>query len=208
LNLGYTTIASPVTGIISFAHVDVGNVVGPAKDSLLATVSTIDPTKVLFQLSESDYLKVAKELPNMRAGAGPQLALYLSNGSLYPYPGRATNIDRAVDPTTGTISVESIFPNPRAFLRPGQFARVQFTISQQRNALVIPQSAITAYQGTPIVYVVGPGNAVLIRSVETGSTIGGNVVVSSGLKAGDAVVVSPSSSIHAGSVVTIEPEQK
>lgn len=201
LDLGYTTIASPVTGIVSFAKVDVGNLVGPGKNSLLATVSTIDPTKVIFQLSESDYLKVAKKLPSLRSSSGPEVALYLSDGSLYPYRGRATNIDRAVDPTTGTISVESIFPNPGAFLRPGQFARVRFAIGEQRNALVIPQSAITSYQGTPIVYVVGTGNVVQIHTVETGSTIRGDIVVTSGVKAGDRVVVSPNSAVHAGIVV-------
>lgn len=205
LNLGYTTIASPVTGIISFANVDEGNLVGPGKNSTLATVSTIDPTKVLFQLSESDYLKVAKRLVALRERAAPELELYLADGSIYPYRGRATSINRAVDPTTGTISVESLFPNPAAFLRPGQFARVRFTISEQRNAVVIPQSAVASYQGTPIVYVVGPGNKIQFRSVQTGTPYGNLMVISSGLKPGEEVVLSPNSRLQAGTVVTVLP---
>ena len=204
LNLSYTTISSPVTGIISFANVDEGNVVGPAKGSTLATVSTIDPIKVLFQLSEADYLKVAKRLLALRGREGPPLQLYLSDGALYPYGGRSTSINRAVDPTTGTISVESIFPNPTAFLRPGQFARVRFVISQQHNALVVPQSAIATYQGTPVVYVVGPGKTVQLRTVQSGTQFGQNIVISSGLRAGDEVVLSPGVRIRPGSIVTVE----
>ncbi len=205
LNLSYTTISSPVTGIISFANVDPGNVVGPGKNATLATVSSIDPTKVIFQLSESDYLKVAKRLVEMRQRAAPELQLYLSNGAIYPYRGRATNINNAVDPTTGTISVESIFPNPSAFLRPGQFARVRFTISEQRNAIVVPQSAVAAYQGTPMVYVVGPGNKIQFRSIETGTPYGQLMVISSGLKPGEQVVLSPNSRLQAGTPVTVLP---
>lgn len=205
LNLSYTTIASPVTGIISFANVDEGNVVGPGKNATLATVSTIDPTKVIFQLSESDYLKVAQRLVALRSRAAPELELYLSDGSMYPFRGRATSINRAVDPTTGTISVESLFPNPSAFLRPGQFARVRFTISEQRNAIVVPQSAVASYQGTPIVYVVGPGSKIQFRSVQTGSQYRNLMVITSGLKPGETVVLSPSSRLQAGTVVTVLP---
>ncbi len=204
LNLSYTTISSPVTGIISFANIDEGNVVGPAKASTLATVSTIDPVKVIFQLSEADYLKVARQLLALRGRQGPLLQLYLSDGTLYRYGGRATSINRAVDPTTGTISVESLFPNPTAFLRPGQFARVRFVIAQQRNALIVPQSAIATYQGTPVVYVVGQGGKVLLRTVQSGAAFGQNIVISSGLKAGDEVVLSPGTRIRPGSIVTVE----
>ncbi len=134
LDLSYTTIASPVTGIISFVKVDQGNVVSPAKTPSLATVSTIDPIRVDLQLSESDYLQIAGRLQEMRDVARrPQLQLYLSDGSLYPYKGTPVAINRAVDPTTGTISVESIFRNPQALLRPGQFGRVRLPISQQRQ---------------------------------------------------------------------------
>ncbi len=201
LNLSYTKIVAPVTGIISFANVDEGNVVGPKTPSL-ATVSTIDPTRVVFQLSEADYLKVAQRLPAMRGRVGPALQLYLSDGSRYPYDGRATNINRAVDPTTGTISVESLFPNPNAFLRPGQYTRVRFPISQQRNALLIPQSAVTSYQGTTVVYVLGPGNKLQLRTIDTGSQYGNRIVVNSGVKKGDSVVLSPNSRMQAGTVVT------
>ncbi|HZZ64863.1 MAG TPA: efflux RND transporter periplasmic adaptor subunit [Candidatus Baltobacteraceae bacterium] len=202
LNLGYTTIASPVTGIISFIKVDEGNVVSPAKTPSLATVSTIDPIKVELQLSESDYLKIASKLPSLRPVANrPKLQFVLSNGSTYPYDGTPVAINRAIDPSTGTISIESTFPNPQALLRPGQFGRVRLPISQQVDAVLIPQSALQSLQGITVVYVVGPGGKLALRTVTPGSTIGTNVIVTSGLRRGEEVVVQGIGRVHAGDVV-------
>jgi membrane fusion protein (multidrug efflux system) len=190
LNLSYTTITSPVTGIISFISVDEGNYVSPAKTPTLATVSTINPVKVIFQLSESDYIKLAPRLRGLRGKQlPPLLQLYLSDGSLYPDRGTPENINRSIDQQTGTISVESIFPNPDALLRPGQFARVDFPISVQPNALLVPQAAVQSNQGATIVYVVGPGNKLQLRTVATGTAYNGNVIINDGVKAGELVVV-------------------
>jgi len=190
LDLSYTTIAAPVTGIISFVQVDQGNYVSPAKTPSLATVSTIDPIKCVFELSETDYLKVAKRLLQMRnEPRTAALVLYLSDGSRYPFRGTPVAINRAVDPQTGTISVESTFPNPQALLRPGQFGRVEFPIAQAPNALLVPQSAVQSLQGTAIVYVVGPGDKLQLRTVLVGTTYGADVIIQSGVRAGETVVV-------------------
>ncbi len=206
LNLSYTTITSPVTGIISFLNVDQGNYVSPAKTPTLATVSTVDPIKVVFELSESDYLRIAPRLLAMRTTARrPLLQLYLSNGTIYPYKGTPENINRAVDPQTGTISVEASFPNPDALLRPGQFARVDFPIAQQHNALVVPQASVATLQGTPVVYVLGPDNKVELRTVETGSNFGNDIVIENGVKAGETVIVGGLNRFKPGGIVAPQP---
>jgi membrane fusion protein (multidrug efflux system) len=210
LDLSYTTIAAPVTGIISFVQVDQGNYVSPAKTPSLATVSTIDPIKCVFELSETDYLKVAKRLLQMRnEPRTAALVLYLSDGSRYPFRGTPVAINRAVDPQTGTISVESTFPNPQALLRPGQFGRVEFPIAQAPNALLVPQSAVQSLQGTAIVYVVGPGDKLQLRTVLVGTTYGADVIIQSGVRAGETVVVEGGNRVQAGAVVKPQPfEQK
>ncbi|MBV8461230.1 MAG: efflux RND transporter periplasmic adaptor subunit [Candidatus Eremiobacteraeota bacterium] len=206
LNLSYTTITSPVTGIISFVQVDQGNYVSPAKTPSLATVSTIDPIKVVFQLSESDYLRIAPRLLVMRhEPRRPVLRLFLSDGSVYPYRGTPENINRAVDQQTGTISIEAVFPNPQALLRPGQFARVEFPIASQQNAVLVPQSSVQSLQGTPVVYVVGPDNKLQLRTLETGTTVGDWIIVQSGVQAGDVVVVGGTNRVQAG--ITVAPTQ-
>src|SRR5215469_5410853 len=206
LQLSYTTISAPVTGIISFVEVDQGNYVSPAKTPTLATLSTIDPIKCVFQLSETDYLKVAKRLIQMRnQPRTASLSLYLSDGSRYPFAGTPESINRAVDPQTGTISVESTFPNPQALLRPGQFGRVQFPIAQAPNALLVPQSAVQSLQGTSVVYVVGPDDKLQLRTVAVGSSYGDDVIIESGVKAGETVVAEGGNRVQAGAVVKPQP---
>lgn len=202
LELGYTKIYSPVTGIISFAEVDEGNLVSPAKTTKLATVSTIDPIKAVFQLSESDYLKIANDLIKLRqSGTRPDVSLVLSNGERYRYTGHAVAINRALDSSTGTIAVESIFPNPAGFLRPGQYGRVTFAIGVAKNALIVPRSSVQSLQNMPIVYIVGDGNKAVLRTVDTGAELGDSIVITRGLAPGDRVVVSPGTRVQAGTLL-------
>lgn len=206
LNLSYTTISSPVTGIISFIQVDQGNYVSPAKTPTLATVTAIDPIKVIFQLSESDYIKLAPRLRSMRnKQLPPLLQLYLSDGSLYPYRGTPENINNAIDQQTGTISIESLFRNPDALLRPGQFARVDFPISIKPNALLVPQAAVSSLQGASTVYVVGPDDKLQLRTVETGTNYNKDIIIESGVKAGELVVVGGGTNLQPD--MTVAPTQ-
>ncbi|HXW51369.1 MAG TPA: efflux RND transporter periplasmic adaptor subunit [Candidatus Acidoferrales bacterium] len=206
LNLSYTVISSPVTGIISFIQVDQGNYVSPAKTPTLATVAAIDPIKIIFQLSESDYIKLAPRLRSMQnKRLPPLLQLYLSDGSLYPYRGTPTNLNNAIDQQTGTISVEAIFPNTEALLRPGEFARVDFPISIQPNALLVPQAAVQSLQGASTVYVLGPQNKLQLRTVETGTNYNNDVIIESGVKAGESVVVGGGTNLQPD--MTVAPTQ-
>jgi membrane fusion protein, multidrug efflux system len=213
LNLGYTRIESPVTGVISFLAVDQGNYVNPSKTPVLATVSTIDPIKVVFQLTDTDYLRVAKEYDVAETTpASPKLQLMLPDGTEYPYNGKFTSIERAVNPQTGTIAVETVFPNPAGLLRPGQYVRVDFPLQETPNAIVIPQSAVIQIQGSSAAYVVGPQNKVQQRTISTGTQYRNAVVVTSGLQAGDLVIVQGVNKVRPDTLVepkvvpmTVEP---
>jgi membrane fusion protein, multidrug efflux system len=190
LNLSYTRIYSPVTGVISFLSVDQGNYVSPSKTPVLATVSTIDPIKVVFQLTDTDYLRVARQYDvAATTPASPALQLLLPDGTEYSHDGRFVSIERAVNPQTGTIAVETVFPNPTGLLRPGQYVRVDFPLQETPNAIVIPQSAVIQIQGASAAYVVGPDNKVQQRTISTGTQYRNAVVVTTGLQAGDVVIV-------------------
>jgi membrane fusion protein (multidrug efflux system) len=147
LNLGYTTIKAPVDGIIGVLQVDKGNLVGRGGATLLATMSTVDPFKVAFNVSELDFLTFIEKHRQVREGdpaadrTGPTFELILADGRIYPYPGRPRTLDRALDPRTGTILVEGIFPNPDNYLRAGQFGRVRVAAEERPNAILVPQRA-------------------------------------------------------------------
>src|SRR6185436_11613877 len=129
LDLSYTTIRSPVAGIIGRLAVDEGNLVGRGEPTLLATMSTVDPIKASTTVSEADYLRFARRAAGRSAAGEPvQLELILADGTLHPHKGRVTTLDRTVDPKTGTIVFEALFPNPEGLLRPGQFGRVRAVV--------------------------------------------------------------------------------
>jgi membrane fusion protein (multidrug efflux system) len=201
LNVSYATIRSPIDGVAGFNHVDPGNYINPAQAPVLTTVSTIDPMKVVFGLSESDYLRVVKRYQWDSKQSVPVLSMTLADGQAYPQKGTPTHVDRALDPKTGTILVEGTFPNPQGLLRPGQFARVGFPIEQRTNAVAIPMRAIVKLQGLDAVYVVGPENKVQQRTVTLGPRYKNDVVIETGLKSGETIVVDGIQKIVPGSTV-------
>ena len=186
INLGYTTIHSPVTGLVGLTQVDTGNLVGRGDATLLTTVQSIDPIRVQFAVSEEDYLTLARQ--GYKVGS-PALSLMLANDAPYPYKGKFYALNNVLDTKTGTISVQADFPNPTGFLRPGQFARVRVNVSDQRNAIVIPQSAVIELQGTSTVRVVDKDNEVEQRTVTLGPGAGESFVVLGGISPGDRIVV-------------------
>src|SRR5437773_400619 len=157
LNLGFTRIVSQIDGIAGIAQAQIGDLVGPT--SLLTTVSTLDPIKVYFPVSEKGYLNYIKENPDAakRAEQERQLGLemILADGSRYPHEGSFSFADRQVDVKTGTLRLQGLFPNPGNILRPGQFARVRAVTKTRRGALLVPQRAVTELQGSYQVAVVG-----------------------------------------------------
>ncbi len=210
LNLGYTKVRSLIGGLAGIAQVQVGNLVGPS--TVLTSVSQVNPIKVYFPISQQDYLRIAQRVQpgrmNLlsRAAAIP-LTLTLADGSVYPYRGRILFADRQVDPQTGTIQIVGAFPNPDAVLRPGEYARVRALTQILKDALLIPQRAVTQLQGTYQVAVVGADHRVSFRSVEVGPTVGTLWVITSGLHAGEQVIAEGAQKVRPGEPVTPQPYQ-
>ena len=199
VNLGFTRLISPIDGIAGVATVQVGNLVGPAAGAV-TTVSTLDPVKANFTVSEQEYLALtrADALQHL------QLELVLADGTVYPQKGRFSFADRQVDPATGAIQLTGLFPNPGNTLRPGQYAKVRAAIGIRTGALLVPQRAVTDTQGTYLVAVVDPNNTIRFANVKVGDRIGSNWIVEEGLKPGERVVTD--GLFHIAPGATINPK--
>jgi membrane fusion protein (multidrug efflux system) len=209
LNLKYTVIESPVTGIVSKLAVDTGNLVGKGEPTLLATVSSINPIFVDFSITEAEYLRLVKRIPGLGRGEvprnrAPSLELMLSDGALFPHKGRPIFIDRAIDLKTGTIPVRAEFPNPELVLRPGQFGRVRAVTEEVRDAVLVPQVAVQELQGVKTVLVVGEGDKVALRTVTLRDPYQQFYIVSAGLKPGERVIVEGIQKARPGTQVKAE----
>ena len=206
LNLEFTKITSPVSGIAGIAKAQIGDLLSPSMATELTTVSTVDPIKVYFNISEREYLKVAGAAS--AAGMKPEnvpLELFLVDGSLYPHAGKVSALDRQVDVSTGTFKVAALFPTPNNLLRPGQYGRVRATMSVEKGALLVPQRAVTEIQGRYVVAVVGADNKVDIRPVMVGERTGAEWVISKGLQPGDKVIVEGTQNARPGAIVDPKP---
>ena len=207
LNLSFTRIVSLIDGIAGIAQAQIGDLVGPS--TLLTSVSTLDPIKVYFPVSERGYLNYVKENPDAAKRAEQEkklvLELVLAGGSVYPHPGHFSFADRQVDVKTGTLRLQGLFPNPGNVLRPGQFARVRAITSTRKGALLVPQKAVTELQGNYQVAVVGSDNKVQIRPVKVGERVGTDWIIEQGLKPGDRVVAEGLQKVHAGMAVNPTP---
>jgi membrane fusion protein, multidrug efflux system len=207
INLSFTKITSPISGIAGIAQAQIGDLVGTPTSPELTAVSTLDPIKVYIQLSEQRYLEHRQAMERDKARA-PQAFVYtmiLADGSHYPHRGKFSFLDRSVDVRTGTIKVAVLFPNPGNFLRPGQFARVRVLVGEEKNALLVPQKAVSERQGAFEVAVVTPDNTVEIRPVKVGERHDTLWVIREGLKPGERVVVEGIQKVRAGKKVTPEP---
>ena len=204
LNLGFTQIISPIDGIAGIAQAQVGNLI-TTTSAPLTTVSTVDPIKVYFTLSEQQYLNFTKrDLIEARRGASVvqiELELILSDGSTYPEKGSFFFADRQVDPKTGAIRMAGIFLNPGNVLRPGQYGRVRAVTATKSGALLVPQRAVSELQGSYQVAVVGGANKIEMRTVKVGERSGTQWIIEDGLKAGEIVVVEGTQKIKPGAVV-------
>jgi membrane fusion protein (multidrug efflux system) len=208
LNLEWTKVTSLVDGIAGIAQVQIGNLVG--SNSVLTSVSQVEPIKAYFPISEREYVLVQKE-SNASASKhtirffGNSVELILTDGSIYPQKGKILLADRQVDPNTGTIRVVAAFPNPGNILRPGQFGRVRVETRMKKGALLLPQSAVAQSQGSYQVAVIGSDHKVSMRTVKPGETVGTMCVIDEGLKPGEQVVVEGLQKIKEGNPVTPRP---
>jgi RND family efflux transporter MFP subunit len=214
INLGFTRVTSPINGIAGVAQAQVGNLVS-ANSGALTTVSTLDPIKDYFTVSEQEYLEAAAHYmysvkPSRNGGEGTtrrpaRLELILANGATYAHSGTFYFADRAVDPNTGTIQIAGLFPNPGNVLRPGQYGKVRAEVRMQRNALLVPQPAVTEMQGSYEVDVVGKNDRIAIRPVKVGARVGAMWVIQDGLKVGERVVVEGQQMLRPGMPVQPKP---
>jgi RND family efflux transporter MFP subunit len=207
LNLGFTKVRSLVGGVAAIATAQIGDLVGP--NTLLTTVSQVNPIRAYFALNEQEYLRVSSQINAQGRsqslwGNGTALTLTLADGTVYPEPGTFLAADRQIDPKTGTIRISATFPNPNNQLRPGQYGRVSADTRVEQNVLLVPQRAVTDLQGTAQLRIVAPDDTVQIKSVTLGDRIGSRWIVQKGLAAGDRVVVD-SGQVAQGTKVTTKP---
>src|SRR5216684_1380874 len=208
LNLEWTKITSLVDGIAGIAQVQIGNLVGP--NSVLTSVSQVDPIKAYFPISEQAYVLAQKQsgavsTEHAVSFFGNSLDLILTDGSIFPQKGKILLADRQVDPNTGTIRIVAAFPNPGNILRPGQYGRVRVETNMKSGALLIPQNAVAQSQGSYQVAVVGGDHKVSMRTVKPGETVGTMWVIDSGLKPGEQVVAEGMQRLKEGTLVTPKP---
>jgi len=204
LDLGYTRVASPIAGLVGTTQVKAGSLVGRGESTLLTTVSNVDPMLFRAGISEAEALRIAKR--TRESGGAPAreagVELLLADGSVYPHPGKVDAIERAVDATTGTLSVQFAFPNPERLLRPGLYGRARLVVETKVGALLVPQRAIIELQNLYSVAVIGEGHKVEFRNVKVGPRVDSLWVVDEGLSAGQKVVVEGLQKVREGMVVS------
>lgn len=208
LNLGFTKVRSLITGVAGQATTQVGNLV--STQSVLTSVSQLDPIKVYFSISDSEYLALIRRADAggsglLRGASKIPLQLTLSNGDVYPHIGHVVFVDRQLNSQTGAIRVAASFPNPGNILRPGQFGRVKADTSILHNAVLVPQVAVTELQGQEQIFTVSTNNTVHVNNVTLGPQYGNKCVVESGLPGGSLVIVDNLQKLREGAPVSPQP---
>jgi membrane fusion protein (multidrug efflux system) len=203
INLNFTRVNSPVDGIADVAKAQVGDLVS-SNSGALTTVSTLDPIRDYFTVSEQDYVQLQKQFSSSNRQPW-KLQLVLADGSVHPHEGVFYFAGRAVDQNTGAIQLAALFPNPGNVLRPGQYGKVRAVIRILRGALLVPQPAVTALQGSYEVDVVGEDDKITIRPVKVGERIGTMWIIQDGLKPGERVVVEGQQTLQPGMIVQPKP---
>ena len=214
IELSYTRIMSPIDGSIGISEAKVGEFVGAEPNPVVLNfVSRNNPIRVRFSINERDYLRMAREYFELReqlgdaaddaaaARDGDRLQLFLADGSLHPHKGHIVAYDAAINPTTGTFTMEADFDNPRGIVLAGQFARVRGVVETRENAVMVPLRAVSELQGIYRVHVVGDDNSIEIRTVEQGPQLGQLRIIDAGLEAGERVAVEGLLRLQNGSVI-------
>jgi RND family efflux transporter MFP subunit len=202
LDLGYCRVTAPLAGLIGAKQVSVGSLVGKGEPTLLATISQLDPIWFYCNISEVQYLRAETE--TRRTGKNVDdvpITLLLATGAEHPAKGKIVFLDRAVDVKTGTLRVRAAFPNPQKILRPGMFARVKVDIGVRPDSILVPERAVTELQGKNFAWVIGADNKASQRAVRVGETIGENVMILEGLRAGERIVVEGLQKVREGAEV-------
>ena len=206
LNLSYTLVTAPVSGVSGRAARSEGSLISTGADSLLTSIYQVNPIWVRFSLSESDLAK----LPGGRLGrgAGTELKLVLPDGSAYAGKGRLNFTATQIDPRLATQALRAEFDNPRQQLLPGQFVRVQLVAGEREAAYLVPQPAVMQTEKGALVFVVDPEGKAALRPVQLGEWVGTDWLILGGLKPGDKVIADNLLKIRPGTPVTAAPASK
>src|SRR6266478_184456 len=208
INLDFTRLVAPIDGIAGQAQLQVGALVN-SSSSAVTTVSTVDPIKVFFTVSEQEYLAFNRQYPTEASREAEEkrtpLELILADGTTYAKKGKIYFADRAVNQQTGAIRIAGLFPNPGNILRPGQYARVRAATSIKQGALLVPQRAVSELQGSYQVAVVGNDNKVSILTVKVGERVGAMWIIEDGLKPNARVVAEGVQKVRPGAQVNPKP---
>jgi len=208
LNLGFTRLTSPIDGIAGLAQQQVGALVNQSSGPV-TTVSTVDPIKVYFTVSESEYLDFHRRYSTQATLDAERkqlkLEMILADGTVYPSPGTFFFADRSVSQGTGAIRVAGLFPNTTNTLRPGQYAKIRTSTRTKPNALLVPQRAVSESQGLFQVAVVGSDNKIAIRKITPGERTGNQWIIDDGLKPGEQVVAEGVQKVRPGMTVSPKP---
>jgi len=202
LNLGFTRLTAPISGIAGQAQLQVGALVNPSSTPV-TTVSTLDPIRDYFTVSEQDYIELQKQFASSDRQRW-KLQLILADGTIYPHEGAFYFAGRAVDQNTGAIQLAALFPNPGNVLRPGQYGKVRAVVRIEKGALLVPQPAVAELQGNYQVDVVGEDGKIAIRPVKVGDRIGTMWIIQDGLKPGERVVAEGQQTLLPG--MTVQPK--
>lgn len=208
LNLGFTRLIAPIDGVAGIAQQQVGALVS-ASSGPVTTVSTVDPIKAYFTVSEQEYLDFHRRYSTQASldaeRKNLKLELILSDGTVYPHTGSFFFADRQVNEGTGAIRIAGLFPNPGNILRPGQYGKVRTSTRTQEGALLIPQRAVSELQGSYLVAVVDDANKVAIHPVKPGVRTGSLWIIDEGLKPGERVVAEGVQKVRPGMEVKPKP---
>lgn len=204
LNLSFTQVRSLISGVAGQATTQVGNLV--STQSVLTSVSKLNPIKVYFSISDNEYLALVQRARKggsdlLQGSSKIPLTLTLANGEVYPYKGHIEFVDRELNAQTGAIRIAAAFPNPSNVLRPGQFGRVRAETEVRQNAVLVPQVAVTEFQGLEQVYTVAANHTVHANNVTLGPQAGNSWVVDSGLAAGSLVITDNLQKLREGAAV-------
>lgn len=204
IEYGYTRVYAPFDGVIGTSNMRVGDYVSRlGTSSVLTTISSVGNVRVRFQISEREYLRIAKLTPEELAAAKKNVQLILADDSIYPHVGEVNFAEREIDPKTGTLTIEATFTNPTGLLRPGLFVKTRILLSTYPNAVLIPQRAVFQLQSLSQVFTVTDSSTLKVTLVEPGQKVGDAWIIKKGLKAGDRVAVIGTASLTPNS--KIEP---
>ena len=203
VDLGETNVVAPFSGKVSANDLAVGTFV-TAGTTVLATISNSDPVRVKFSLAEAEYLKLMATKAEDGTAPLENLTIVLADGSTYPLKGKLTQVDRSISEGTGTLTLKAEFDNPDKLLLPGMFAHLQANVGTKKDALLVPQRAVTEIMYKTFVYIVNSENKVEMKEVKLGARVGRLWVVESGLDGTENIIVEGTQKVKKGSAVKAE----